>query len=271
MKKSKFMEDAPLIEIHNATVWRETTCVFRNLSLCIAQGERVAVLGPNGSGKSTLLRTITRDIYPVHNKGSWIKVLGHEHLNVWELRSQIGIVSHDLQTDFVPDANVEQVILSGYFSSNGLDRRLMNQVGSEQFERAGNVMQQLDLQSLGKREFRTLSTGQQRRCLLGRALIHDPHTLVFDEPTSSLDMAGSFELLEHVRKLVKLGRGVVWVTHHMSDIPPEIERVIVLKHGAIIADGPKQQVLTRKVLSNAFDTKLRLAELDGYYLTYPAN
>jgi len=263
------VQEAPLIDIRNATVWRGTTCVLRDFSLAIAQHERVALLGPNGAGKTTLLKTITRELYPVHGADSWIRVLGREQWNVWELRSHIGWVSHDLQAGFVPEASATEVVLSGWFSSIGLDRRQIGRVREDQRERARAVMRELGVLALGEREFRTLSTGQQRRCLLARALVHDPHMLVFDEPTAGLDMTASFELLAHVRQLARRGRSLVWVTHHLNDIPPEVERVIVLKDGVIVADGPKPEVLTRELLSDVYATDLRLAEVDGYYLAYP--
>ena len=132
------------------------------------------------------------------------------------------------------------------------------------------VVSLLGLESLARRKYHTLSTGQQRRCLLGRALVHDPHTLVFDEPTSGLDMAASFDLLARVRELVQRGRSLLWVTHHLNDIPREIERVIVLKDGEIVADGAKAEVLRAELLSEVYATRLKLVEVEGRYLAYPA-
>ncbi len=263
------MTEAPLIEIHNATVWRGSTCVFRNLSLTIRQHERVAVLGPNGSGKTTLLKTIDRELYPVAGDGSWIRILGRELWNVWDLRKHIGLVSEDLQVGFLPTASVLDAIVSGYFSSIGVHRQLRDQIEPAQLERARAVMRRLGLQGLGEREYRTLSTGQQRRCLLGRALVHDPDTLILDEPTAGLDLTASFDFLARIRALARAGRSVVLVTHHLSDIPPEIDRVILLKRGAVVADGPKAEVLTRERLSGLYDTDLCLTEVDGHYFAYP--
>jgi len=260
---------APLIEIHNATVWRGSTCVLRNFSLSIGQHEKVAVLGPNGAGKTTLLKLITRELYPVFSDDSWVRILGRELWNVWELREHIGLISHDLQTGFTPYSSAFEVVASGYFSSIGLDDRLRARMEPAQLGRVQAVMQMLGIEALTDRAYRTLSTGQQRRCLLGRALIHDPHTLIFDEPTSGLDMTASFDFLARVRELARRGCSLVWVTHHLSDIPPEVERVIILKNGAIVADGPKAAVLRHDLLSEVYETELRLIEVDGYFLAYP--
>jgi iron complex transport system ATP-binding protein len=124
---------------------------------------------------------------------------------------------------------------------------------------------------LRDRAFNTLSTGQQRRCLLGRALVHEPHTLILDEPTSGLDLSASFDYLARIRRLAQQGRSLVLVTHHISEIPPEIERIIVLKAGRIVADGQKHVVLDADLLSEVYETSLRLTEQDGHLLVYPGD
>jgi iron complex transport system ATP-binding protein len=263
------VNDAPLIEIRNATIWRGSTCVFRNLSLTIRQRERVAVLGPNGSGKTTLLKTINRELYPVVRDNSWIRILGHERWNVWALRKDIGLVSQDLQSGFAPDASVLDAIVSGFFSSIGVHAQLREQIDGLHIQRAREVMRALGLAALADRAYRTLSTGQQRRCLLGRALVHDPHTLILDEPTAGLDMTAGFEFLAHIRELARRGRSLVLVTHHLNDIPPEVERVIVLKNGAVVADGDKTSVLTGELLSEVYGMALRVGEADGHYFAWP--
>jgi iron complex transport system ATP-binding protein len=262
------MNEAPLIEIHNATVWHGSTRVFHKFSLTIRQHERVAILGPNGAGKTTLLKTIDRELYPVVSDDSWIQILGQTRWNVWNLRQHIGLVSQDLQSAFMPNSTVFDAIVSGFFSSIGVHWQLRDQIEPEQLERATTVMQMLGLETLREREYRTLSTGQQRRCLLGRALVHDPHTLILDEPTSGLDMTASFDFLARIRELARRGRSLVLVTHHLNDIPPEIERVIVLKNAKIAADGPKASVLTGDLLSEVYETDVRVTEVEGHYFAY---
>ena len=96
METCKSMSEPALIDIHNATIWRGTTRVFDSLNLTIEQHERVAILGPNGSGKTTLLKTINREIYPVVAADSYVRILGKEHWNVWDLRRHIGFVAQML-------------------------------------------------------------------------------------------------------------------------------------------------------------------------------
>jgi len=265
------MSETPLIEIQNATVWRGSSCVLRDFTLSIGQAERVAVLGPNGSGKTTLLKTITQEIRPVVNEHSWIKVLGRRRWDVWSLRQHFGLVSQDLQNEFLPNSTVLDVIVSGFFSTIGVHDHQAAEVGPEHLVRARAVMGSMGIETLEGRKYRSLSTGQQRRCLLARALVHSPKMLIFDEPTSGLDMAASFDFQARVGNLARSGCGLVWVTHHLNDLPPEIERVVVLKSGQIVADGPKGEVLKADLLSEVYETQLRIAEIDGCFLAFPGS
>lgn len=263
------MSAAPLIQIRNATIWRGSTRVFEALNLTIEQHERVAILGPNGSGKTTLLKTINRELYPVVEEKSSVRILGREHWNVWELRKHIGIVSHDLHQRYTPTTTAIEVVVSGFHSSIGVHGTLAQRVSNEQVERARETLNILGIDALAKTPLKSMSTGQQRRCLLGRALVHEPQTLILDEPTEGLDFAASFDYLRRIRDLSASGHNIVLVTHHLNEIPPEVERVIVLKNGTIVADGPKTDVLTGEFLSSVYDTAIRISELDGYYLAYP--
>lgn len=264
------MQEPPLIEIDNATIYRGETRVFDRFSLAIRQHEQVAILGPNGSGKTTLLKVLNREIYPVVATDSRLRILGRSTWNVWELRSHIGIVSHDLQHRYRATTSGLNVALSGYLSSVGMHGLLAQRVSNEQKAHAREVMQDLGVASLADTPLNRMSTGQQRRCLLARALVHDPDTLILDEPTASLDLAASFDYLARIRELVSAGKNIVLVTHLLNEIPPDIERVILLRDGRIVADGAKQDVLTTANLRAAYDTDVRIASVDGYYLAYPA-
>jgi len=266
---SQAMRDPKLIEIHNATIWRGSSCVFEDLNLDIEQHERVAILGPNGSGKTTLLKTINRELYPAAKPGSYIRILGKDRWNVWELRKQIGIVSNDLQQRYTPTTSVIEVVVSGFFSSIGVHGVLAERVTSDQIAAATRTMAELGIETLRDTPLNRMSSGQQRRCLLARALVHNPVTLILDEPTSGLDFAASFDYLERIRALARAGRNIVIVTHHLNEIPPEVDRVILLQQGRVAADGAKAEILTDEKLSAVYEIPIRVAEVDGYYLAYP--
>lgn len=261
--------DSKLIEIRNATIWRGETCVFEHLDLEIAQHERVAILGPNGSGKTTLLKLISRELYPVDKPDSRVRILGREHWNVWELRKHIGVVSHDLQRRYTRTTTALEVVVSGFFSSIGVHGTLARNVSKAQRGQAREVLNELGVGELENTALGAMSTGQQRRCLLARALVHRPDTLIFDEPTTGLDFAASFDYLQRLRKLARDGCNIVVVTHHLNEIPPEVDRVVLLQAGRIAADGPKASVLTDDTLSDVYATRIRVSEIDGYFLAYP--
>ena len=261
--------DARLIDIRNATIWRGGTCVFEDLNLVIDQHERVAILGPNGSGKTTLLKTLNRELYPVAKAGSSVRILGLERWNVWQLRKHIGVVSHDLHQRYTQTLSALEVVVSGFFSSIGVHGTLASRVTQEQLDSAVATMEQLGVASLRDTPLKGMSTGQQRRCFLARALVHRPDTLILDEPTAGLDFAASFDYLERLWGLARDGRNIVIVTHHLNEIPPEVDRIVLLKAGVVAADGPKSDVLTAERLSQVYETRIRVAEIDGYYLAYP--
>lgn len=264
------MSDAPLVEFRDATIFRGDTRVFDRFSLTIFQHEPVAILGPNGSGKSTLLKVINREIYPVQRDGSSVRILGREQWNVWELRSRIGIVSHDLQVRYDARTTGLDAVLSGFQSSIGVHGALAGRVTAAQRVLAHAILENLGAADLASKPLASMSTGQQRRCLLGRALVHDPDTLILDEPTAGLDLAAAFDYLERIRQLSAAGKNIVLVCHSPGEIPPRIQRIVLLRAGRVIADGAKERILTEHNLYETYGVGVRIAAVDGYYFAYPS-
>lgn len=242
---------------------RGENIALRNLSLTIGAGEHVAILGPNGCGKSTLIKTITRECYPLARPESNVTILGQRVWNVVTLRSMMGIVSNDLQARCTREITGFDIVLSGFFSSIGIWPN--HHVTEKQRRKAADVLRFLEAAHLSEKPVEEMSSGEARRMLIGRALVHDPKALLLDEPSTSLDLFAQHELRESVRKLAKAGVGILLVTHHLSDIIPEIGRVIMMRNGEIAADGPKDEVLTAGALRELFGVKVELAKRDGYY------
>lgn len=257
----------PILDIQHATVYRGDTCVFSDFSFALQEGEHAAIVGPNGAGKSTLLKLLAGGIHPLPLDETRISLFGEEGGNVWEVRKRLGIVSHDLQRDYLICAEGLNVILSGYYASN--DTYEYQEFSEAQIARAREVMKELGIESLAGRRFGHLSTGEQRRFLLGRALVHDPSVLVLDEPTSGLDLKACFQYLDLLRAQIRKGKTVLLVTHHLHEIPPEIERVVLLKEGQIVADGSKANLLTDVNLSRLFDQPVTLVRANGWYQALP--
>lgn len=258
----------PLLEVRNTTVYRGESIVFNNLNLTIEQGESVAILGPNGAGKSTLLKLLTRELYPYEKPDSFVKIFGKDLINVQQLREQIGLVSYDFQTKYMPITTGFDVVLSGLLGTIG---HLYHQdVTEAQQQLTLDTMARLDLLSLKDKMFQHMSSGQQRRLILARALIHHPKTVIFDEPTSSLDLQGCFQVLSDMRQLAAEGTSVIIATHHLHEIIPDINRVVFIRDGEVIADGSKAELLTAERISDLYDTAVQMVEQDGYYQALPA-
>lgn len=256
-----------LIEIRNATVYRGARKVFDRLSLEIPLRSHVVILGANGSGKTTLLKLLAREIYPAVGNGGCVRILGQSEWNLWELRSRLGIVSSDLQCEYAGSATGLEVVLSGLRSSIGVWPN--QQFSEEERSCARRALEQLGVAHLAEREYAAMSTGEQRRLLLGRALIHDPEALVLDEPTSGLDLKACFQYLAAVRELMRAGKTVVLVTHHLHEIPPEINRVILLRDGQLMGEGSKPEMLTSEMLTRLYGVPVELHCADGFYWAVP--
>jgi iron complex transport system ATP-binding protein len=254
---------AALLDFRHVSVMRGDKTALNDITLSIPAGEHVAILGPNGSGKSTLIKTITRECYPLVLPGFSLTILGRNSWNVFELRTLLGIVSNDLMSASTRDITGLEAILSGFFSSIGIQS--YHQVAPEMLKKAHAVLDLLEVPHLAEREMTAMSSGEARRILIARALVHDPLALLLDEPSNSLDLRSALELRAILRKLAQAGTGILLVTHHLADIIPEIERVILLRDGRIFADGGKTLVLTTERLTELFGLPVELMERDGHY------
>jgi iron complex transport system ATP-binding protein len=253
----------PLLALSHVTVMRGELAALQDITLRVEAGEHVCILGPNGCGKSTLIKTITRECYPLTNEGSSITILGRERWNVFELRSLLGIVSPDLLASCTSDATGRDVVLSGFFSSTRIFPH--HTPNPELLEKTDAALARLGIAHLAGRPVAQMSSGEAKRTLIARALVHEPQTLLFDEPSNALDIGAQLQLRDTMRALANGGLGVLLVTHHVSEIIPEIERVVLLRAGRIVADGPKQDMLTSARLSALFGAEIQLAHRDGYY------
>ncbi|WP_324709313.1 ABC transporter ATP-binding protein [Pseudomonas citronellolis] len=257
-----------MIDIHNVTAFQQQTRVLDGFSLHIGDGEKVAILGPNGAGKSTLLKLISRELYPVEREGSHLRLFGSDTVNLWDLRSRIGFISQDLQDDYTPYTQALDVVISGFFGSIGAHGHL--QPSDEQLEQARALLAVVEMAGHERTMFQRLSTGQKRRLLLARALVHRPRALILDEPANGLDMGASLGMLKLLRRFCGEAHAMIITTHHIDEVIPEIERVVLLDKGRIVADGPKAEVLTSARLSDLYQTELRIDEQGGWYRCWHA-
>ncbi len=257
---------APLLELNRVTVMRGERAALDEVSLRIEAGEHVCILGPNGCGQSTLIQTITRECYPLAREGSSMAILGRERWDVFELRNLLGIVSPDLLAACTTDATGRDVVLSGFFSSTRIFPH--HQPDPEHLRRSDEVLARLGIAHLADRCVMHMSSGEAKRTLIARALVHEPKTLLFDEPSNALDIGAQFQLRDTMRELAQSGLAILLVTHHVSEIIPEMERVILLRAGKVMADGAKDKVLTEANLQALFGVPVRLQKNEGFFQLY---
>lgn len=257
----------PILTLDQATVVRGgVTVALDAVSLSIAQGSHTAILGPNGSGKSTLIHLITRVCYPVarFNGRPPIRIFGRELWNVAALREQMGIITPDLDAAFAAgEVGGLEAVLSGFFASQGLWQN--HQVTEDMRARATAALRRVDALHLADKSLGAMSSGEARRVLLARALVHEPGAFLLDEPTSGLDLVARRHLLDLLRSLAREGRTILLVTHHVEEVLPEMERVILLSAGRVLFDGAKEQALTDERLSTAYGAPVRVRRNGDWY------
>ena len=252
----------PFLEIRNATVWRGDTPALRDFSLTLRHGESVAILGPNGAGKSTLLKVLTGEVRAEAKPDTVCRLFGEDLWSLEELRHRIGVVMPEDVARFHPEETARDVVLSSFRGAFGRTRDM--RFSRAEKAAAGQAIERLGMSYLAERDFGTLSSGERRRFLIARALAHDPPVLVLDEPSTALDFAASLGLVAALRELAAAGHTLVLVTHHPGEIPPEIDRAILLDRGRILADGPKRKVLVSPVLSQLFGLPLSVSWSGGW-------
>ncbi len=245
----------------NVNVARGENVVLHEVSLRIATGEHVAILGPNGCGKSTLIKTITCQCYPIVTPETELLLLGRKRWDVSQLRSHLGVVSAELPGERTPVTPGLDAVVAGFFSASTLWPNL--QVTPEMREHAQEALHLMMAEHLAGKLVGEMSAGEQRRIMIARALVHQPEMLLLDEPSNALDLAAQRELREALRRVARQGVGIVMVTHHLADIIPEIDRVILMREGRIFADGPKRELITAEALRALFGVEVSLVEREG--------
>lgn len=244
------------LDMREVNVARGERVVLHDVTLSIDAGEHVAIMGPNGCGKSTLILTMTCQIYPMVKPGMHVRIFGRERWDLTELRKHFGVVGADLPGERTAVTTGLDAVIAGYFSASTLWPNL--HVTDEMRERAVEALARMEASHLAGQLVGAMSAGEKRRILIARALVHRPRQLLLDEPSNALDLAAQRELRETLRRLAREGTGLVLVTHHLGDILPEIERVILMRNGRIVGDGTRQDLLTETRLSELFHTPVRI-------------
>ena len=243
---------------------RDERVALDGVSISIAQGEHVAILGPNGCGKSTLIKLISRDLYPMLKDEPWaLRIMGRDKWRLIRSAPPSRNRVQRLDADVYARLFGYEIALSGFFGSVGVWPH--HPVTPEMERKTREVMDLLEISHLAERNTNEMSSGEARRILIARALVHDPQALVLDEPTTSLDLRATWELRDVLRKLAANGISILMVTHHLPDIIPEMRRVVLIREGRVVMDGPKERVLEAGALSGLFGIPVEVLERGGYY------
>ena len=261
----------PFLVLENVNVARGDNVVLHDINLTVASGEHIAILGPNGCGKSTLIKTMTCECYPLALEGTRVSIFGRERWDLTELKKRLGVVSPELPGKPTLRTTGRDAVLTGFFSSSTLWPNLT--VTPEMRTRAEEVLELVGTVAIADKPVGEMSAGQQRRIMIGRALVGSAASaaegsnqmLLLDEPSNALDLAAQQSLRTMLRRLAQQGTGILLITHHIADILPEIERVIQMRDGRIVADGSKQDLLTAPKLSELFGAEIHVTERDGFY------
>ena len=253
--------DSNFLDLRAVDVARGDRIVLHDVNLTIRTGEHVAILGPNGCGKSTLILTMTCQIYPMVRPGMQVRIFGRERWDLTQLRKHFGVVGAGTMGAELPGERTAvttglDAVTAGFFSASTLWPNLV--VTAEMRARAAEALERMEATHLSEQLVGTMSAGEKRRILIARALVHRPRQLLLDEPSNALDLAAQRELRETLRRLAQEGTGLLLVTHHLGDILPEIERIILMRDGRIVADGPRAELLTETRLSELFKAPVRI-------------
>ena len=292
----------PFLHLQHVNVARGDNVVLHDINLTIQPGEHIAILGPNGCGKSTLIKTITCECYPLALPETKVSIFGRERWDLTELKKRLGVVSPELPGKPTLHTTGRDAVLTGFFSSSTLWPNLI--VTPEMQTRADQVLELIRATDLIHKLVGQMSAGQQRRIMIGRALVGSiglgnassiglgnagsiglnnassigagkvgslgfgnaasAGMLLLDEPSNALDLAAQRDLRNLLRELAQQGTGILLITHHIADIIPEIDRILMMQSGRIYADGPKSELLTAPNLSKLFQTKVNLAHHEGF-------
>ena len=253
----------PFLYLSHVNVARGENVVLYDIDLSVNAGEHIAILGPNGCGKSTLIKTITCECYPIVEPATKFRIFGRDRWDLTELKKRLGVVSAELPGKPTLTTTGRDAVLTGFFSSSTLWPNLS--VTDEMRERADAVLKLIDAEPLRDKLVGHMSAGQQRRIMIGRALVASSQMLLLDEPSNALDIAAQRELRNLLRHLAQQGTGIILITHQVSDIIPEIDRILMMKDGRIVADGARSDLFTASRLSDLFRTEVHLTERDGFH------
>ena len=253
----------PALRFDHVTLRREQLVALDDLTWTVGPTDRWVVLGPNGSGKTTLLQLATGHLHPT---AGTVDILGHRlgRVDVRQLRTRIGLVSGAVTRLLRPALTAAEVVLTGRYAAL---EPWWHEYTSADHARAAELLAAAGLADAASRSFGVLSEGERQQVLLSRAVMGDPELLVFDEPAAGLDLGARERLVARLHGIAADATAppVVFVTHHVEEIPPGFTHLLLLRQGRAVAQGPLADTLTSAHLSRTFDLDVDVHAADGRY------
>lgn len=252
-----------LIDIKHARVRRNNKHILDDVSFKIDEGEHTAILGPNGAGKSTLLNVCSMEIHPLWSEELSITRFNKENISKEALRKHIGVVSGTIFQMCNTSYSVSDVVTSGIFSSIGLD--FHHNITEKDILDTKKSLVNNYCDHLSHKTMNTLSTGEAQRVLLARSLVHNPELLLLDEAASGLDFPSRSHYRKALENAINDNKTIIMITHELSQILPQIKKIILMKNGKIYKEGSKEELLTEDILSDLYEQKVYVAKKNNIY------
>ena len=254
---------AAVLELADVSVRRGETTLLNAISWSVDESDRWVILGPNGAGKTTLIQVCSAQIHPSEGVAGILgEVLGVT--DVFELRPRIGLTSVAIAERIPRDERVGDVVVSASYAVIGRWREHYDELDHD---RALGLLIEVGADHLVDRTFGTLSEGERKRVQIARALMTDPELLILDEPAAGLDLGGREDLVSTLSTLAQdaSSPATVLVSHHVEEIPPGFTHAMLMRQGAVVAQGPVAEVMTAEILSETFAMPLVLGHAHGRY------
>ena len=252
------------LDAKNTNAYKQDYKVIQNLSIKLFYNERIILLGPNGSGKSSIVDLINRNIYPIVKEDSYFRIFNEELIDIWKVRKYISTVNNEIKFRINKDLKVKDVLLSGIYGRFCK----INNPKKEYLIKVKELIEKMYLNDIANKKFGYLSDGEKQISIIARAIINNPKVLILDEPSVNLDLKSRIFLIKKIKYLSQLGISILCITHDISMITKDYNRLIFLKDREVIRDGKPSELMNSKNINQLFDIDIKLIENSNSWDVY---
>jgi len=244
------------LDAKNITAYKQDYKVIKNLSIKLFDNERIIILGPNGAGKSSIVDLINRNIYPLVKKDSHFRIFNEELIDIWKVRKHISTVNNEVKSRISKYLKVKDILLSGLYGRFCK----INNPKKEDLHKVEELIEKMFLYDIADKKFGYLSDGEKQISIIARAIINKPKVLILDEPSVNIDLKSRILLIKKIQNLSELGINILCITHDISIITKDYNRVIFLKDSEIFKDGKPSEMMNSENINKLFGINIKLIE-----------